>query len=132
MDAILDRIVKRRKELKISQDDIAQRLNLSQASYTKIEKGETKLTLDRLFTIARILDTEVGGILGLESKYNQDIHNNTNPTIIAHQEIENQYLNDKETINKLLHQYEEALVSKNKLIVLLENRIKEITDRQFS
>ncbi len=47
MEAVLDRIVKRRKELKISQEDIAHRLNLSQASYKKIEKGETKLTLDR-------------------------------------------------------------------------------------
>ncbi len=69
-------------------------------------------------------------LLGLESKYNQDIHNNTNPTIIAHQEVDNQYLNDKDTINKLLHQYEEALDSKNKLIVLLENRIKEISGNQ--
>lgn len=130
MEAVLDRIVKRRKELKISQKDIAHRLNLSQASYTKIEKGETKLSLDRFFIIAQILDKEVGDLLGLESKYNQDIHNNTNPTIIAHQEIENQYLNDKDTINKLLRQYEEALESKNKLIVLLENRIKEISVNQ--
>lgn len=130
MEAVLDRIVKRRKELKISQEDIAHRLNLSQASYKKIEKGETKLTLDRQFVIAQILDKEVSDLLGLESKYNQDIHNNTNPTIIAHQEVDNQYLNDKDTINKLLHQYEEALDSKNKLIVLLENRIKEISGNQ--
>jgi transcriptional regulator with XRE-family HTH domain len=96
-------------------------LNISQAAYTKLERGETKLTVERLFQIADMLKTDVAELLGLDNKYNQDIHNNTNPTIIAHQEIENQYIEDKGIVNELLKKYEEALSSKNKLIEMLEN-----------
>ena len=42
-----------------TQDYLAAKLSISQNAYSKIELGYSKITLDRLFQIALILDIEV-------------------------------------------------------------------------
>jgi transcriptional regulator with XRE-family HTH domain len=42
-----------------TQDYLAAKLSISQNAYSKIELGYSKITLDRLFQIAIILDIEV-------------------------------------------------------------------------
>ena len=42
-----------------SQDYVAAKLNISQNAYSKIELGYTKITLERLFQIADILEFDV-------------------------------------------------------------------------
>jgi transcriptional regulator with XRE-family HTH domain len=55
---LLDKIKKIRIENGISHEAIAHHLDISQVAYSKIEKGETKLTIDRLIEIADILDAQ--------------------------------------------------------------------------
>ena len=38
-------------------------LGISQVAYSKLEKNETKLNVDRLYKIAEILDTKVSDLL---------------------------------------------------------------------
>ena len=52
---VLSKIVKRRKELGISQTQLAHQLNMTISGYFKVEKGESKLDLMRLFEIAHYL-----------------------------------------------------------------------------
>lgn len=48
-----------------TQDYLAAKLKISQNAYSKIELGYSKLTIDRLFQIAAILEVEVPHILTL-------------------------------------------------------------------
>ena len=66
MENIIKRIKEIRKEKGISHDAMAFDLGISQVAYSKIEKNETKLTLERLYKIADILNTKIYDLLGLE------------------------------------------------------------------
>ncbi|MFD2582608.1 helix-turn-helix domain-containing protein [Pedobacter vanadiisoli] len=48
-----------------TQDYLAAKLKISQNAYSKIELGYSKLTVDRLFQIAAILEVEVSHLLTL-------------------------------------------------------------------
>jgi transcriptional regulator with XRE-family HTH domain len=52
---VLQRIIKKRQELGVSQMDLAFKLHLSANGYFKIEKGHSKLDVNRLLQIAKVL-----------------------------------------------------------------------------
>lgn len=62
----IEKIIEIRKEKGISLEAMAANLNLSTAAYHKIEKQETKFTLDRLYEISKVLDVSVAEILGIK------------------------------------------------------------------
>lgn len=47
-----------RQQLSYSQEYLAAKLNVSQNTYSKIELGNVKLTLDRFFKICHILEID--------------------------------------------------------------------------
>ncbi|PWS32823.1 helix-turn-helix domain-containing protein [Pedobacter paludis] len=49
-----------------TQDYLAAKLKISQNAYSKIELGYSKLTIERLFQIASILEVEVTHLLTLD------------------------------------------------------------------
>jgi len=53
---VLQRIIKKRQELGLSQMDLAFKLHLTANGYFKIEKGITKLSVLRLLEIANVLN----------------------------------------------------------------------------
>jgi transcriptional regulator with XRE-family HTH domain len=57
-DKVLKKIVKRRQKLGISQTELAIKLNMTTSGYFKVEKGESKLDLIRLFEIAEFLNID--------------------------------------------------------------------------
>lgn len=62
------RNIKRFREAKgMSQNEMAFRLNLEQPSYAHIEAGNRKLSLERLFMIADILEIPVESLLGSQA-----------------------------------------------------------------
>ena len=65
MKDIYNNIKTLRKEKKISQEEMAIRLDMFQANYGKLERGMTELTLSRLYKIAEILGIEIEVILGI-------------------------------------------------------------------
>jgi transcriptional regulator with XRE-family HTH domain len=56
MLAIAANIRRRRESLNLTQDYIAYKLNISQNAFSKIELGNTKLTVERLLHLAEILN----------------------------------------------------------------------------
>jgi DNA-binding XRE family transcriptional regulator len=56
----------------ISQYEMANRLNISQNSYFKIEKGVTKLDLYRLIEISQILKINISNLF-LENEYSDTL-----------------------------------------------------------
>ena len=96
---------------------MAHKLDISQVAYSKLEKNETKLNVERLFKIAEILETSVGDLLSENNNtvYNQDIKDNG----MSHQQIQNLYEENKGKTEKIISLYEARLKDKESLITAL-------------
>ena len=113
-DTIAKNIRKYREIKGYSQEYVAHQLNINQASYAKLENNSTKITIDRLFSIAKLLETEISEILDLK---NQTIFNQTdNETANAFGKVEHYYQENKEV-------YQELLKAKDEQIALLKEQI---------
>lgn len=64
--AVATNIRNKREELNYTQEYLAAKLNISQNAYSKIELGYTKITVDRLFQIADILETDLTQLINFE------------------------------------------------------------------
>lgn len=53
---------------KWSQEEIAHRLNMSPSAYGSVERGETKLSFQRLEEIAKIFDVELSDLIDLNTE----------------------------------------------------------------
>lgn len=60
---VIEQIKSRRKELKLSQSEMANKLFASLKTYQNIESGITKIDIERLEQIALILKTDVSALL---------------------------------------------------------------------
>lgn len=58
-----EKIRKFRLAKKLTQEDMANALNITQRAYSKIENDEVKLKIDRLNEIANILNVEIAELL---------------------------------------------------------------------
>lgn len=100
MENIIDKIKDIRKQKGFSHEYMAHHLNMSQPAYSKIEKNETVLSVDRLFKIAEILETPVNDILEINTN---NIYNQTNnDNAIGHQEVAHLHQENKEITQKLI------------------------------
>ncbi|HEY9533858.1 MAG TPA: helix-turn-helix transcriptional regulator [Mucilaginibacter sp.] len=66
--AIAAVIRKKREERNYTQEYLAYKLNISQNAYSKIELGYTKITVERLFQIAEVLEISAADLLDTDSK----------------------------------------------------------------
>lgn len=72
MKAVAGNIRKVREYRNYTQDYLAAKLEISQNAYSKIELGYSKITLDRLFHIAIILEVDVMELLQFDAeKFNR-------------------------------------------------------------
>eukprot|EP01038_Epipyxis_sp_PR26KG_P020355 gene20355-28823_t len=70
--------IKQIRELKnITQEYVAQKLGLSTRAYSKIESGETQLTINRLNEISEVLEIQPLEILGFDDKKIFNINHST-------------------------------------------------------
>lgn len=112
MEKVIDKIKEIRKNKGYSHEYMAHLLNISQVAYSKIEKQETKLTVERLYKIAEILESKIEDVLDIKADkiYNQDLKDQA----VGHQEIQNLYQDNKEV-------YEKLIASKDEQIALLKS-----------
>jgi transcriptional regulator with XRE-family HTH domain len=110
--------IKQIRELKnLTQDHLAAKLNLSTRAYSKIETGETQLTIRRLNEISEVLGVAPLEILGFDDKQvfnncKQEGNQNTIGT-------SNFFLPEK-----LIHQYEKTIQVLEDEIALLKSIIR--------
>jgi transcriptional regulator with XRE-family HTH domain len=114
MEKIINRIKEIRKEKGISHEAMAFDLGISQVAYSKIEKNETKLNVDRLYKIAEILDTKVSNLLGLEVNkiYQQEFKDNSH----NYQEVQNLYQENKDVYQQLIKAKDEQIALLKELL----------------
>jgi len=66
--AIAANIRNERETLNYTQEYLAAKLGISQNAYSKIELGYTKITVERLFQIAAILNADVHELINTEKE----------------------------------------------------------------
>ncbi len=103
--------IKQIRELKnFTQEYVAQKLGLSTRAYSKIETGETQLTINRLNEISAILEVQPMEVLGFDDKKVFNFYNSND-------------INNVKNMNmpeKLIQQYEETIQSLKEQIQLLK------------
>jgi len=67
MQKVNEIIRKVRKEKKLSANDVAEKVGLTQSGYFAIENGRSDISITRLYQIAEALETPVAELLGLDS-----------------------------------------------------------------
>jgi len=87
-----EKISSLRKKKNLTQDDMASALNISQRAYSKIERGEVVLKIDRLEEIAKLLNAHVNELL---SDNTMQVFEQVNYSQIGSGKVVNQ-VNEKE------------------------------------
>jgi transcriptional regulator with XRE-family HTH domain len=114
--------VKKIRELKnLKQEIMAEKLNMSQSAYSRLEKDEVKVDLDILEKVAEIFDMKVEDILRFDEKVNYFINNNGNYSAGPNYGT----INDLESFSKLLMQINDRIERQWKEIEKLKESIKK-------
>jgi transcriptional regulator with XRE-family HTH domain len=110
MNNTVSKNIRKCRDLKgFSQEYMAEQMNLTQSAYAKIENTETKLTVDRLNEIYKILEIDIAKLLEQKTHNIYNIYNNE----IGN--IENINIENKELLKELLE-------AKNQLIDVLRKK----------
>lgn len=123
MKQILENIKRIRKQKGYSHEYVAHELDISQVAYSKLEKNDTKLTVERLYKLAEILEVEVSELLEIKAA-NQFNQTNKESATGYLQQIEHFYQENKEQNQKIIELYEARLEDKDKTIANLEKKMK--------
>lgn len=118
MEKIVDKIAQYRNKKGYTYENMAHELELSPAAYRKIETGETKLTVERLFRISNILEAPIDELLDLDK--NHFVQNNYSNESIFSQRIENFYQENKEITEQLIKAKDDLIAHLEKEIAFLK------------
>lgn len=111
---IKENIYKLRRDKGLSQEEVANLMDISLTSYRKIEKGETALVSERINQLANVLGTsEQELLLGKSIKYNQLL-----------QKIQ-QLQEEKQRLHTDLTRLQVVLEQKDRQITLLEKAVSD-------
>ncbi len=110
-----------REQKGVSQEYVASRLDISQASYARLESEETKITVERLLKISEILETDITEFFNASKLNIQTQHNYEGS--YGNGYIQNLVIENKETMQKLVESYEVRLKEKDELITHLKTLI---------
>jgi transcriptional regulator with XRE-family HTH domain len=98
--------------------DVAQQLGMTEANYTKYERGETAITIDFIKRVADILEIEP--LKMISSTPNNIIQQVTNSPIAIQENSTFQTVNEKQT--EMMIQLMESVVKLNERIVVLQEK----------
>jgi transcriptional regulator with XRE-family HTH domain len=117
--------IKRFREIKnLTQEHLAEKLGISQNSYSRLESETVKISTDRLKEIAEILDVPAEYLMNTDAPvYN--FSNNSSNRFVGH--VENLYDDQKELLQKTIEILEIQLKEANEDRKRLLEIISELT-----
>jgi len=104
-----------------SYENMAEELHLSVPAYRKLEIGETKLSVERLFQISVILEMPLSELLDINDEHM--IQNNYHNDTVYQQKIEHFYQENKEITEQLIRAKDELIVQLQKEVEFLKSKI---------
>lgn len=108
-----------REKKGFSQEYMAQELDISQATYARVENQDVKLTVNRLFKIAEVLGTDVVDFFGSSELTIQ--HQENHHGAYGNGYVQNLHILNKEVYEKLIENLESQIKD-------LKNRLKKYED----
>jgi len=106
MEEILKRIIQIRSQRGYSLEYVADKSEMSESAYRKIEKNQVRLSLENFLKIAKALEVSVNELLDEKPHRDYYQHNNNQGTFIGHQEFDNYYQENKEITHQLINNLE--------------------------
>ena len=118
-------VAEMRKQKNLSQTDIAEKMEISQNSYSRLERGETKMDYDRLLQIAKILDTDYETIMNLSASIitSRDGNKSLSKYIITGSNNNNE---EFKTLKNRIIELESINKDKSIIIDFLNDKIKDL------
>ncbi|PWG81041.1 helix-turn-helix domain-containing protein [Pararcticibacter amylolyticus] len=120
MNAVALRIKKIRSNIGLTQEQMADKINLSVKAWQKIENGITRLDLERLNQIAEILDTSLVDLINADESIYVHQENENNGSIYNKEVTIQQSTSDEER-----ELYKKVIEEKEKYIANLEKTIAD-------
>jgi transcriptional regulator with XRE-family HTH domain len=114
------KLEKLRKMKGFSQEYLAEKLNISQPAYSKIERGEIKVSLEKLPQIAEIFETDLDILLSFDPA---NIFNNSPQS----GNMGNGHTYQFNSLDEIKQLYEALLQEKDARISFLESQLKKGT-----
>jgi transcriptional regulator with XRE-family HTH domain len=119
---IVTRIRKLRKEKGFTQPQMAEKLNIDQSAYARLEQGETNSWAKYFEDLLHIFEiTPEKFFEGIETKV--VINNHNECTYSGNSNVEHQHSENQELYEKLMEQYEKRQKDKDEQITLLKEEI---------
>ena len=118
IEKVIKNIASARTKKGYTYENMAHELSITPAAYRKIETGETKLTIERLFRISEILEAPLPDLLEVGNLFQQTNHESATG-FQKIEKIENFYQENKEI-------YEKLLQSKEEQIALLKSLLEKV------
>ncbi len=126
IESVLARIQEIRKQKGYSLENIADELHISHSAYYKLENNQSRLTVERLIDISKILNTSLADLFNEASTHIYNQNNNVkDSTIIAKQEFESYNEKDRETSNKLMSVLENEIQHLKSEVEFLREMLKK-------
>ncbi len=122
-----DKIRMMRELRQLSQEDMAEKINMSPSGYAKIERGETRLQYDKLVQIAQIFNVSLSDLVDNDKGVIFFMNENGNNTSANYYSGDHSIMFEIEKLklqlihkDELLDQKEKELETLRKMISLLE------------
>ena len=122
-----DKIRMMRELRQLSQEDMAEKMNMSPSGYAKIERGETRLQYDKLVQIAQIFNVSLSDLVDNDKGVIFFMNKNGNNTSANYYSGDHSIMFEIEKLklqlihkNELLEKKEKELEMLRKMISLLE------------
>lgn len=129
-----EKIRKIREEKKWSQEELANKLGLSTNGYAKIERGETRLTLSRLFQLAEIFKLDISELIQGDIQYMGErvaSHINHECDLVVYSATEHKNLIQEIEKLKLIIQHQETLLAQQTRELNLAQKILAIYEQNI-
>lgn len=125
MTKINERIRILREENFLSQEQMAEKMQLSPNSYGKLERGETKLTLEKLEQIANIFDIDIIELINTGEKNSyQVMHYGTGTNAFTISGETKEILNENEKLQLIISHKDETIAHQKQEIQLLKEMLE--------
>lgn len=119
--------IKKARELRnYTQEYMAQQLGMTQQNYSKLEKGEIGLSVERLEEVCKILDIRLEDLEKIDEKL--IFQNNTFSFADGSSNIN--YADNQLFVNTIKHLYEELIKQLREENLYLKNLIKQIMEQK--
>ena len=125
MEEILKKITQVRNQRGYSLEYVADKTEMSESTYRKIEKNQIKLSLENFLKIAKALEVSVLELLDEKTQRSYYQSNKDQGTFIGHQEFENYYQENKEITQKFIHSLESNIMYLQEENSFLRNQLSE-------